>query len=92
MSVWSRQFDEPIEVSGGKLVTLLDAGRFIANLPAPAQQRPEWQAAAEALMLVVDRNGPTMLARIGIMLAINQGKQIEPRPRERAVKKYRIIR
>jgi hypothetical protein len=33
----------------------------------------EWQAAMLALMLVVDLNGPTMMARIGIMRALNRG-------------------
>ena len=34
---------------------------------------PEWQAAIEALMLVVELGGPTMLARIGVMQALNRG-------------------
>lgn len=92
MSGWSRRFDEPIDAPGARLATLLDAGHFITKLPVPVQRRPEWQAAAEALMLVVESKGPTMLARIGIMRALNHGKQIEPQPRERAAKKYRIIR
>jgi hypothetical protein len=33
----------------------------------------EWQAAMFALMLVVELNGPTMMARIGIMRALNRG-------------------
>jgi hypothetical protein len=33
---------------------------------------PEWQAAIEALMLVADRGGPTMFARIGVMRALNR--------------------
>jgi hypothetical protein len=56
-------------VHGGKLVTLRDAGRYIAALPKP--NRREWQAAIEALLLVVERGGPTMFARIGIMRALN---------------------
>jgi hypothetical protein len=32
---------------------------------------PEWQAAIEALLLV-SRGGPTMLARIGVMRALNR--------------------
>jgi hypothetical protein len=32
----------------------------------------EWQAAIEALMLVADRGGPTMFARIGVMRALNR--------------------
>jgi hypothetical protein len=36
------------------------------------QQRPEWQAAAEALLLVAESDGLAMVARIGIMQALNQ--------------------
>jgi hypothetical protein len=32
----------------------------------------EWQAAIEALMFVANRGGPTMLARIGVMKALNR--------------------
>jgi hypothetical protein len=31
-----------------------------------------WQTAVEALLLVVNQNGPTMLARIGVMRALNR--------------------
>jgi len=31
----------------------------------------EWQAAVEALLLVVELNGPTMMARIGVTRALN---------------------
>ena len=33
---------------------------------------PEWQAAIEALMLVVEQRGPTMFARIAVMKALNR--------------------
>jgi hypothetical protein len=33
---------------------------------------PEWQAAIEALMLVVTHGGPAMFARIGMMRALNR--------------------
>jgi len=36
-------------VPGGKLVTLRDAGEYIAKLPKAVHDRPEWQAEAEAL-------------------------------------------
>ena len=70
---WSRAFDEPISLADGReLVTLLDAGNHITALPAKVQLRPEWQAAAEALMLVAERGGHTLFARIGIMRALNR--------------------
>jgi hypothetical protein len=36
------------------------------------QQIEEWQDAVEALLLVVKSNGPMMLARIGVMRALNR--------------------
>jgi hypothetical protein len=59
---------------------LLDAGDYIAALPAKVQKRPEWQAATEALLLVAERGGPTLLARIGIMRALNAGRWPRPVP------------
>lgn len=36
---WGRPFDEPIKIPGGELMTLLDAGRFISNLPKAVHDR-----------------------------------------------------
>jgi hypothetical protein len=33
---------------------------------------PKWQAAIEALIVVAERSGPTMMARIGVMRALNR--------------------
>lgn len=69
---WSARFDDPIALpDGGELATLLDAGNYITALPPKTQRRPEWLAAAEALLLVAERDGPTMLARIGVVRALS---------------------
>lgn len=88
---WSARFDEPINLPDGRqLTTLLDAGKYIAALPAKIQNQAEWQAAAEALLLVAERDGPVMMARIGVMRALNAGK---PAPeRKRSARKVRLIR
>ena len=57
---------------GRQLVTLEDAGTFITKLPTAEHEAAEWQAAMEALILVATRGGPTMLARIGVMRALNR--------------------
>jgi hypothetical protein len=89
---WGRPFDDPITVSGGKLVTLLDAGRYIAALPKAVHDWPEWQAAAKALLLVAKQGGPVMLAEIGIRRALNAGKPApELGPRRKRAKVYRVI-
>jgi len=70
---WKRPFDDPIPLPRGRqLVTLRDAANYIQKLPKAEQDLEEWQAAVEALLLVVELNGPTMIARIGVMRALNQ--------------------
>jgi hypothetical protein len=72
-SGWKRPFDDPIPLPRGRqLVTLEDAARYVQKLPKGEQQLAEWQAAVEAMLLVVDHNGPTMMARIGVLRALNR--------------------
>lgn len=72
-SGWSRKFDEPIFLAKGRqLVTLKDAGTYITKLPKSEHMAAEWQTAMKALILVATSGGPTMLARIGIMQALNR--------------------
>jgi hypothetical protein len=91
---WSRLFDDPIALPDGRILrTLGDAGHYIAGLPEKVQHRPEWQAAAEALLLVAERGGPTMFGRIGVMQALNAGKpDPEITQRRKRAKRYRIVR
>jgi hypothetical protein len=70
---WHRAFDDPIPLPDGrKLISLHDAATYITKLPKREHDAPEWQAAIEALMLVVELGGPTMFARIGVMRALNR--------------------
>jgi len=74
VAVWARPFDDPVLLSGGReLVTLRDAADYIMKLPKAEQNLDAWQAAVEALLLAVELNGPTMMARIGIIRALNRG-------------------
>jgi hypothetical protein len=41
-------------------------------LPKAEHDAEEWLAAMEALLLVAEHGGPTMLARIGVMRALNR--------------------
>jgi hypothetical protein len=87
-----RTFADPIPLpDGGELRTLRDAGNYIAKLPKREHDAPAWLAAIQALMLVVEHGGDTMLPRIGIMRALYPGGTA-PTPRKRAAKKYRIVR
>jgi hypothetical protein len=70
---WQRRFEDPIPLPGGrKLVSLRDAADYITDLPKKESDLPEWQAAMEALILVAENDGPTMLGRIGVMRALNR--------------------
>ncbi|WP_256806588.1 hypothetical protein [Bradyrhizobium sp. Bra64] len=44
---WRRPFDEPIAAPGRRLVTLRDAGEYIAALPKREHDAPEWLAAMD---------------------------------------------
>jgi hypothetical protein len=94
---WARRFDEPITLpDGGELVTLEDAGNYITKLPKAEHEAAEWQAAMEALILVAERGGPTMLPRIGMMRALNArgapASAAPPAPRKKAGKKYGVVK
>jgi hypothetical protein len=70
---WKRRFDDPIPLPRGRqLVTLEDAGNYITKLSKSEHEMAEWQAAMEALILVATSGGPTMFARIGVMIALNR--------------------
>ena len=69
---WQRKFEDPIPLPSGRtLVTLRDAASYITSLPKKESDLPEWQTAIEVLMLC-SRGGPTMMARIGVMKALNR--------------------
>lgn len=72
---------------------LREAGEYIHSLPEDEQHKPHWEAATEAPLLVVRTGGDTLLARIGMVRALNHGKPVAPStPRKKPAKRYRIIR
>ena len=91
---WSARFFDPIILPDGrKLATLRDAASYITRLPKTEHEAAEWQDAMEALLLVAERNGPEMLARIGIVRALNRHRaETTPAPRQKRAKAYRLIR
>jgi hypothetical protein len=56
---------------GRQLLTLKDAADYITKLPKKESDLPEWQTAIEVLMLC-SRGGHAMMARIGVMKALNR--------------------
>lgn len=78
---WSAEFDDPIELADGRqLHTLEDAGNHIMQLPDAEHGEAKWQAAMEALILIAESGGPTMLARIGVTSALNRHVKPEYNP------------
>ena len=91
---WQRRFDDPIPLPGGRqLVTLRDAALYITKLPKAEHDAPEWQAAMQALIMVAEHDGPTMLARVGMMRALHRHEpKAAPEVRRKRAKAYKIAR
>ena len=91
---WSARFVDPIILPGGrKLLTLRDAASHITELPKAEHDAAEWQTAMETLLLVAERDGPEMMARIGMLRALNRhSAKATPAPRRKRAKAYRVIR
>jgi hypothetical protein len=66
-----RTFGDPIPLPRGRrLVTLKDAAAYILKLPQSQQQSPEWQAAAEVVIMAAEDRGPLMHAHVGMLRAL----------------------
>jgi hypothetical protein len=78
---WSNLFEDPITLPNGrKLVTLLDAGNYIASLPRKEAEGDHWQVAIEALLMAAEDRGPLLHARVGMMRALNRHRVREFNP------------
>lgn len=91
---WDQRFVDPIALPDGRtLRTLRDAATYITDLPNAEHDAAEWQTAMEVLLLVAEGDGPEMLARIGMMLALNRRTKRTFAPRKKvAAKAYRIVK
>lgn len=70
---WKRPFDDPIPLPRGRqLVTLADAGNYIAGPPRKEHESAPWQAAIEALNMAAQDRGPLLHARVGMLRALNR--------------------
>jgi len=68
---WNDELEpRPVRLpDGGELVTLRDAGDYIARLPKPEHDRDEWQIAVRELLRAAKGHGPW---RFFAGLAINR--------------------
>jgi hypothetical protein len=73
MTGWSREFEDPIPLPGGRqLVTLKDAADYMMKLSKAEHAMPEWEAAGEAVIMAAERRGPLLHARVGVLRALDR--------------------
>jgi hypothetical protein len=73
--------------------TLSDAALYITKLPKAEHDAEEWLTAAEVLMLIGERGGDPMMARIAMMQALHRQKpRATPASRLKQAKQSRIVR
>jgi hypothetical protein len=82
---WACEFDDPIELPKGRKWSRCDVLNEIAE-DRTAGRQVAAAVEVEALILVTERNGPTMLARIGVMRALNRHGVREFRPARKATR------
>jgi len=93
---WDIEFPEPIPVPHGKpLVTLRDAGAYVAKLPKQTHDAPAWQTVVECLLLVADKGGPPEFARLALEQALRPKGELVYRPHSTETKwrnNYKLVR
>ena len=92
---WFKRFVDPIVLPDRReLLTLRDAAEYISALPKAEHGAADWQVAMETLLLVAERNGPEMLARIAFIKALNGDSGTAPPAtlQRKPAKVLRIVR
>jgi hypothetical protein len=65
----------------------------ITTLPKAEQDTPQWQTAAEMLLLVAERGGDPMFARMAMMKALHhRDPHAAMKPRRKRVKTHKTVR
>ena len=89
----SSTFERSDKDCPSRWLTLRDAATYITALPKAEHDAEEWQTAMETLLLVAEQDGPAMMARIGMMRALDRhSAKATPAPRRKRAKAYRVIR
>lgn len=61
---WSTNFDDRSSFPTAGSLSPWNAGEYVMALPRAEKLQPKWQCAVEALILIAEGGGATMLARI----------------------------
>ncbi|WP_407155188.1 hypothetical protein [Bradyrhizobium sp. STM 3557] len=90
---WSTPFYDPIVLPRGReLITLRDCANYIMKLSPQEKRAAHWLTAVEVLMLVAERGGDPMLARIAMIQALDHGRdRPAPSTRRKRARAYKII-
>ena len=68
---WERPFAQPVPLpEGPPAQTLRDAADYIRKLPQPERDGQEWRVAVQMLIDAAEDRGPMLLARMGIIRAL----------------------
>jgi hypothetical protein len=88
---WDEEFETPILLpSGGTLVTLRDAGRYIEALPKHEQASPAWKLATkELLRAAIGQLAWRWFARSAIMKALYGDVPAPITPKTRTADRWR---
>jgi hypothetical protein len=92
---WSRRFDEPINLPGGrKLVILKNAIAWLAKeVPKSERGMKQDQAAAYCVTEAAENDGPMPFARMGMMQAISRHRlEVDPKRKSPHCGKRKLAR
>jgi hypothetical protein len=82
---WASKFDRAITLPDGRLLkTLSDARDHILSLSKAEQKLPEWQLAAEMILMAAEQQVPVMFGNIAVGRAVyGAPKPPEPKGKRR---------
>jgi hypothetical protein len=85
LMAWFKRFADPIVLDDGSaLLTFRDAAKYIRALPEAERGAAHWKIAMKALTVVAECNGAELLARIAVLMALNDGKPpLAPKPQRK---------
>ena len=88
---WNRPFAQPVPLpERPPAQTLRDAVDYIRNLPQPERDRREWRLAVQMLIDAAEDRGPILLARMGIVRALETNVEGTLDPKREDVRRVKL--
>lgn len=90
---WWRKFDDPIPiVNGNRLRSSRDVANYVTALPVAEQKTERWQTVVKIILLIAEKGGDMLLARIAVMRALHHREVRSSFPvRRRRAKRFRVV-